>query len=90
MDNFLNHWRDMDFPLCGSEAIRREISGKIELLVEFTESTPIFIFISSCLFIFKIPKETRLNYIKRFTMLHQLNFTPNTDYVWSENPDTSI
>ncbi|MGP1928043.1 MAG: class 1a ribonucleoside-diphosphate reductase subunit alpha [Arsenophonus sp. NC-LC2-MAG3] len=66
MDSFLNHWRDMNFSygavkqLEGKYLVQNRVSGEIYESPQF-----LYILVAACLFSC-YPKETRLNYIRRF------------------------
>lgn len=66
MDGFIDHWRDMNFSyaavkqLEGKYLVQNRVSGEI-----FESAQFLYILIAACLFA-KYPKETRLDYIKRF------------------------
>jgi len=66
MDNFLDHWRDMNFSyaavkqLEGKYLVQNRVTGKIYESAQF-----LYVLVAACLFA-KYPKETRLDYIKRF------------------------
>ncbi|MEI8595974.1 class 1a ribonucleoside-diphosphate reductase subunit alpha [Photobacterium sp. Hal280] len=66
MDDYIDHWRDMNFSyaavkqLEGKYLVQNRVSGEIYESAQF-----LYIMIAACLFS-KYPKETRLDYIKRF------------------------
>ncbi|KKD00615.1 MULTISPECIES: class 1a ribonucleoside-diphosphate reductase subunit alpha [Photobacterium] len=66
MDNYIDHWRDMNFSyaavkqLEGKYLVQNRVSGEIYESAQF-----LYIMIAACLFS-KYPKDTRLDYIKRF------------------------
>jgi len=66
MDSYLDHWRDMNFSyaavkqLEGKYLVQNRVSGDIYESAQF-----LYILVAACLFA-NYPKETRLNYIKRF------------------------
>lgn len=66
MDSFIDHWRDMNFSyaavkqLEGKYFVQNRITGEI-----FESAQFLYILVAACLFS-KYPKETRLDYIKRF------------------------
>ncbi|MDO6706577.1 class 1a ribonucleoside-diphosphate reductase subunit alpha [Photobacterium sp. 1_MG-2023] len=66
MDNFIDHWRDMNFSyaavkqLEGKYLVQNRVSGEIYESAQF-----LYVMIAACLFS-KYPAETRLDYIKRF------------------------
>ncbi|MXP56106.1 class 1a ribonucleoside-diphosphate reductase subunit alpha [Pantoea sp. Mhis] len=66
MDSFIDHWRDMNFSyaavkqLEGKYLVQNRINGKIYESAQF-----LYILIAACLFS-RYPKNTRMNYIKRF------------------------
>lgn len=66
MNNFINHWRDMNFSyaavkqLEGKYLIQNRVTGKIYESAQF-----LYILISACLFS-QYSKNTRMNYIERF------------------------
>jgi len=66
MDNYIDHWRDMNFSyaavkqLEGKYLVQNRVSGEI-----FESAQFLYMMIAACLF-GKYPKETRLDYIKRF------------------------
>lgn len=66
MDTYLDHWRDMDFSyaavkqLEGKYLVQNRVSGEI-----FESAQFLYMMIAACLF-GKYPKETRMDYIKRF------------------------
>ncbi|KLV09041.1 ribonucleotide-diphosphate reductase subunit alpha [Photobacterium aquae] len=66
MDQFIDHWRDMNFSyaavkqLEGKYLVQNRVSGEI-----FESAQFLYVMIAACLFS-KYPRETRLDYIKRF------------------------
>ncbi|MFC0308481.1 class 1a ribonucleoside-diphosphate reductase subunit alpha [Gallibacterium trehalosifermentans] len=66
MDTYLDHWRDMTFSyaavkqLEGKYLVQNRVTGEIYESAQF-----LYILVAACLFV-NYPKETRLNYIKRF------------------------
>lgn len=66
MDEFIDHWRDMNFSyaavkqLEGKYLVQNRVTGEIYESAQF-----LYILVAACLFA-KYPKETRLDYIKRF------------------------
>ncbi|WP_299018266.1 class 1a ribonucleoside-diphosphate reductase subunit alpha [uncultured Photobacterium sp.] len=66
MDTYIDHWRDMNFSyaavkqLEGKYLVQNRVSGEI-----FESAQFLYMMIAACLFA-KYPKETRLDYIKRF------------------------
>ncbi|MGY0161818.1 class 1a ribonucleoside-diphosphate reductase subunit alpha [Edwardsiella tarda] len=66
MDGFIDHWRDMNFSyaavkqLEGKYLVQNRVSGEIYESAQF-----LYILVSACLFS-HYPRETRLDYIKRF------------------------
>ncbi|HIF9308527.1 TPA: class 1a ribonucleoside-diphosphate reductase subunit alpha [Photobacterium damselae] len=66
IDTFIDHWRDMNFSyaavkqLEGKYLVQNRVSGEI-----FESAQFLYVLIAACLFA-KYPKETRLDYIKRF------------------------
>lgn len=66
MDSYLDHWRDMDFSyaavkqLEGKYLVQNRVTGEIYESAQF-----LYILVAACLFA-NYPKETRLDYIKRF------------------------
>ncbi len=66
MDTYLDHWRDMTFSyaavkqLEGKYLVQNRVTGEIYESAQF-----LYILVAACLFA-QYPKETRLNYIKRF------------------------
>ena len=66
MDSYLDHWRDMNFSyaavkqLEGKYLVQNRVSGEIYESAQF-----LYILVAACLFA-NYPKETRLDYIKRF------------------------
>ncbi len=66
MDSYLDHWRDMNFSyaavkqLEGKYLVQNRVSGDIYESAQF-----LYILVAACLFA-NYPKETRLDYIKRF------------------------
>ncbi|MEL6115421.1 class 1a ribonucleoside-diphosphate reductase subunit alpha [Photobacterium sp. SP02] len=66
MDDYIDHWRDMNFSyaavkqLEGKYLVQNRVSGEIYESAQF-----LYIMIAACLFS-KYPKDTRLDYIKRF------------------------
>ncbi|UTV28667.1 class 1a ribonucleoside-diphosphate reductase subunit alpha [Photobacterium atrarenae] len=66
MDTYLDHWRDMNFSyaavkqLEGKYLVQNRVSGEI-----FESAQFLYMMIAACLF-GKYPKETRMDYIKRF------------------------
>ncbi|CAH0533017.1 Ribonucleoside-diphosphate reductase 1 subunit alpha [Vibrio stylophorae] len=66
MDNFIDHWRDMNFSyaavkqLEGKYLVQNRVTGEIYESAQF-----LYILVAACLFA-KYPKETRLDYIQRF------------------------
>ncbi|MCM0147248.1 ribonucleoside-diphosphate reductase subunit alpha [Photobacterium galatheae] len=66
MDDFIDHWRDMNFSyaavkqLEGKYLVQNRVSGEIYESAQF-----LYVMIAACLFS-KYPKDTRLDYIKRF------------------------
>ena len=66
LDTFIDHWRDMRFSyaavkqLEGKYLVQNRVSGEIYESAQF-----LYILVAACLFA-KYPKETRLDYVKRF------------------------
>ncbi|ACR69800.1 ribonucleoside-diphosphate reductase subunit alpha [Edwardsiella ictaluri] len=66
MDSFIDHWRDMNFSyaavkqLEGKYLVQNRVSGEIYESAQF-----LYILVAACLFS-HYPRETRLDYIKRF------------------------
>lgn len=66
MDAFIDHWRDMNFSyaavkqLEGKYLVQNRVSGEIYESAQF-----LYILVAACLFS-KYPRETRLDYVKRF------------------------
>ncbi len=66
MDGFLDHWRDMNFSyaavkqLEGKYLVQNRVTGEIYESAQF-----LYILVAACLFS-NYPRETRLDYIKRF------------------------
>lgn len=66
MDNFLDHWRDMTFSyaavkqLEGKYLVQNRVTGEIYESAQF-----LYLLVAASLFS-KYPKETRLNYVRRF------------------------
>ncbi|KLV11382.1 MULTISPECIES: class 1a ribonucleoside-diphosphate reductase subunit alpha [Photobacterium] len=66
MDTYIDHWRDMNFSyaavkqLEGKYLVQNRVSGEIYESAQF-----LYMMIAACLFS-KYPRETRLDYIKRF------------------------
>ncbi|MDG1122217.1 MAG: ribonucleoside-diphosphate reductase subunit alpha [Glaciecola sp.] len=66
MDSYLDHWRDMNFSyaavkqLEGKYLVQNRVSGDIYESAQF-----LYILVAACLFA-NYPRETRLDYIKRF------------------------
>ena len=66
MDDYLDHWRDMNFSyaamkqLEGKYLVQNRVTGEI-----FESAQFLYILVAACLFA-KYPKETRLEYIKKF------------------------
>ncbi len=66
MDEFIDHWRDMNFSyaavkqLEGKYLVQNRVTGEIYESAQF-----LYILVAACLFS-KYPKETRLDYIRRF------------------------
>lgn len=66
LDEYLDHWRDMDFSyaavkqLEGKYLVQNRVTGEIYESAQF-----LYILVAACLFA-NYPKETRLDYIKRF------------------------
>ncbi|WP_088328673.1 class 1a ribonucleoside-diphosphate reductase subunit alpha [Lacimicrobium sp. SS2-24] len=66
MDEYLDHWRDMDFSyaavkqLEGKYLVQNRVTGEIYESAQF-----LYILVAACLFA-NYPKETRMDYIKRF------------------------
>ncbi|CAI0693817.1 Ribonucleoside-diphosphate reductase 1 subunit alpha [Serratia entomophila] len=66
MDSFIDHWRDMNFSyaavkqLEGKYLAQNRVSGEIYESAQF-----LYILVSACLFS-NYPRETRLDYVKRF------------------------
>lgn len=66
MDSFIDHWRDMNFSyaavkqLEGKYLVQNRVSGEIYESAQF-----LYILVAACLFS-GYPRETRLEYIKRF------------------------
>lgn len=66
MDGYIDHWRDMSFSyaavkqLEGKYLVQNRVSGEIYESAQF-----LYILVAACLFS-NYPKETRLDYIKRF------------------------
>ncbi|OEC54722.1 MULTISPECIES: class 1a ribonucleoside-diphosphate reductase subunit alpha [unclassified Aeromonas] len=66
LNNHLDHWRDMDFSyaavkqLEGKYLVQNRVTGEIYESPQF-----LYILVAACLFS-KYPKDTRLDYIKRF------------------------
>lgn len=66
MDSYLDHWRDMNFSyaavkqLEGKYLVQNRVTGEIYESAQF-----LYILVAACLFA-NYPKETRLDYVKRF------------------------
>lgn len=66
MNNFINHYRDMDFSyaavkqLEGKYLVQNRVTGEIYESAQF-----LYVLVSACLFS-KYPKKTRMNYVYRF------------------------
>lgn len=66
MDEFIDHWRDMNFSyaavkqLEGKYLVQNRVTGEIYESAQF-----LYILVAACLFS-KYPRETRLDYIRRF------------------------
>ncbi len=66
MEEFLDHWRDMNFSyaavkqLEGKYLVQNRVTGEIYESAQF-----LYVLVAACLFA-NYPKETRLDYIKRF------------------------
>lgn len=66
MDNFIDHWRDMNFSyaavkqLEGKYLVQNRVTGEIYESAQF-----LYILVAACLFA-KYPTESRMDYIKRF------------------------
>ncbi|WP_087019998.1 class 1a ribonucleoside-diphosphate reductase subunit alpha [Thaumasiovibrio subtropicus] len=66
MDEFIDHWRDMDFSyaavkqLEGKYLVQNRVSGEIYESAQF-----LYMMVAACLFA-NYPKETRMDYIRRF------------------------
>jgi ribonucleoside-diphosphate reductase alpha chain len=66
MDNFIDHWRDMNFSyaavkqLEGKYLVQNRVTGEIYESAQF-----LYILVAACLFA-KYPAESRMDYIKRF------------------------
>jgi len=66
MDNFIDHWRDMNFSyaavkqLEGKYLVQNRVTGEIYESAQF-----LYILVAACLFA-KYPVESRMDYIKRF------------------------
>ncbi|PVU66366.1 ribonucleoside-diphosphate reductase subunit alpha [Plesiomonas shigelloides] len=66
MDEFLNHWRDMNFSyaavkqLEGKYLVQNRVTGEIYESAQF-----LYILVAACLFA-GYPRETRLDYVRRF------------------------
>jgi ribonucleoside-diphosphate reductase alpha chain len=66
MDSFIDHWRDMNFSyaavkqLEGKYLVQNRVSGEIYESAQF-----LYLLVSACLFS-NYPRETRLDYVKRF------------------------
>lgn len=66
MDKFVDHWRDMNFSyaavkqLEGKYLVQNRVTGEIYESAQF-----LYILVAACLFA-RYPKETRLDYVKRF------------------------
>lgn len=66
MDDYIDHWRDMNFSyaavkqLEGKYLVQNRVTGDIYESAQF-----LYILVAACLFS-RYPKETRLDYIKRF------------------------
>ncbi|MFD2177380.1 class 1a ribonucleoside-diphosphate reductase subunit alpha [Veronia pacifica] len=66
LDSYIDHWRDMNFSyaavkqLEGKYLVQNRVSGEIYESAQF-----LYIMVAACLFA-KYPKETRLDYIRRF------------------------
>ncbi|WP_392559035.1 class 1a ribonucleoside-diphosphate reductase subunit alpha [Orbus mooreae] len=66
MDEFIDHWRDMDFSyaavkqLEGKYLVQNRVTGEIYESAQF-----LYILVAACLFA-NYPKATRLDYVKRF------------------------
>jgi ribonucleoside-diphosphate reductase alpha chain len=66
MDDFIDHWRDMNFSyaavkqLEGKYLVQNRVTGEIYESAQF-----LYVLVAACLFA-KYPKDTRLDYIKRF------------------------
>ncbi|MFT6331682.1 MAG: ribonucleoside-diphosphate reductase alpha chain [Bermanella sp.] len=66
MDNFIDHWRDMNFSyaavkqLEGKYLVQNRVTGEIYESAQF-----LYLLVAACLFA-KYPAESRMDYIKRF------------------------
>jgi ribonucleoside-diphosphate reductase alpha chain len=66
MDSYLDHWRDMSFSyaamkqLEGKYLVQNRVTGEI-----FESAQFLYILVAACLFA-KYPKETRLDYVRKF------------------------
>ncbi|MCC2615600.1 ribonucleoside-diphosphate reductase subunit alpha [Aestuariibacter halophilus] len=66
MDSYLDHWRDMNFSyaavkqLEGKYLVQNRVTGEVYESAQF-----LYILVAACLFA-NYPKETRMDYIKRF------------------------
>ncbi|MCY7294092.1 class 1a ribonucleoside-diphosphate reductase subunit alpha [Alteromonas sp. a30] len=66
LDEYIDHWRDMNFSyaavkqLEGKYLVQNRVTGEIYESAQF-----LYILVAACLFS-KYPKETRLDYVKRF------------------------
>ncbi|MCL1068359.1 ribonucleoside-diphosphate reductase subunit alpha [Shewanella olleyana] len=66
LDGYMDHWRDMDFSYAAVKQLEGKYLVQNRVTNEIYESAQfLYILVAACLFA-KYPKETRLDYIKRF------------------------
>ncbi len=66
LDSYIDHWRDMDFSYAAVKQLEGKYLVQNRVTNEIYESAQfLYILVAACLFA-KYPKETRLDYIKRF------------------------
>jgi ribonucleoside-diphosphate reductase alpha chain len=66
MDNFIDHWRDMNFSYAAVKQLEGKYLAQNRVTGEIYESAQfLYILVAACLFA-KYPVESRMDYIKRF------------------------
>ena len=66
MDQFIDHWRDMNFSYAAVKQLEGKYLAQNRVTGEIYESAQfLYLLVAACLFA-RYPKETRLNYVKRF------------------------